>query len=164
MIDDDAAANTGAQGDSNGVVSTFQSTCHVLAVCRCIGVIFHKDLLAFHALGQHLLHGSVFKRQVVGKLNNASLLVDGARRANTNPRHIVNGDACVLQSLISGSRHSVSNFLGIGNLGLGSGPRDNFVFLIYDTYGNIGAAQIDSEIIHTELLLPQKIQGSSPII
>ena len=144
MVDNDTAAHASAQSDGDGVVSALQGTRHVLAVGRGIGIILHKDLFTLHTLGKHLLHGRIFKGQVVGKLDDARGLIDGAGRANSHPGHIGQCNAGVLQSGIGRLSHSVRHLLGVFQLCFRGSPRDDLVILIHDADGNIGAAQVNS--------------------
>ena len=62
-----------------------------------------------------------------------------------------------------GFRHGVGHLLGAVHLGFRGGPGDDCVVFVHNANGNVGAAQVDSEIIHSPLLF-SKNYGYSPII
>ena len=89
VVDDDAAAEAGAQRDGDRVVGACERAGLVLAVSRSVGVVLKDDELAVRAVGDHLAQLEVLEVQVVGELDDAGRAVDGAGASDADPRHVV---------------------------------------------------------------------------
>ena len=147
-IDNDAAANAGTQGNGDSIVGALQSARHIFAIRSRVGIVFHNDLFPLQTVRKHLYHGSIAEGQVVGKFNDTGGPVYRTRRTHANPGYIVQGQTSAFQRGLGGFRHGIRYLLSGFRLSFCGSAGNDLIVFIDNTNGDIGAAQVDSEIIH----------------
>ena len=146
-VNDDTAPYARAQGDAYGVVCALGSPGNKFAVCGSVCVVLHEYGLV-NVLLDVLDHGSVYKAQVVGVLNDPVPAVGNAGGADADPLDLIHGQLCIFHCLDCHFCHIPCDLpIRPGAVGLGACLCQNVVLFVHDTCYNVGAAQIDAYII-----------------
>ena len=143
-VDDDAAADAGAQCDGNRVFGALGAAREVFTQSRRVCVVFDEHL-GVKALLHHLHNLPVVEEQVGGILDHARLGIDRTRNADADALDVVHGQLSLLDRLFGDLRHAVADLaFGTGHCGFAGCARNDFIFLVNNTRHNVGAAQVDT--------------------
>ena len=154
-VDDDTAADSGAEGNGHSVPRSLGRAREELAEGGRVGVVLDLYLL-MEAFLHHIGDLPVGEEEVGRGLDDARLGIDRAGHADTDILDVVRGDPGFFDSLKDYRRHRVANLrLGTGNGRFASRLRYYIILLINDSGHDVCAAEIDSYSEHT--LPPQKL-------
>ncbi len=148
VIDDNAAANTSAEGHGNKVLHAVTAAGDLLAESGAVGVISHIGLF-FDALGDQFTERRIDKAEISGKFYDTALC-DSARGSDTDRDDIIHEDTALDKC------HEHDLFDGVGNflcrardICWNRGLAHDFIGVeIHYAGGNIGTSEINTYTIH----------------
>ena len=147
-VDDDAAADAGAQRHHDGVLVPLGGPGQDLAVSGHVGVVFHVDFLPgplLHVLPQ----GGVPEFQVVGVDDGPGLRLHRPGSAHADAVRVVHGQPRLFQGLPGALDHPVRHQLRIAHRVCGGhhGLGHDLIVLVHHAGLDEGSAQVDSNVI-----------------
>ena len=151
MVDDDAAADAGAQGQEHGVCNPGGNARNGFRKARNGRIVVDKDGLIDDLL-HDLAQGHHVPAQVGAENNHAGLGVGQTGNAHTDGLDVVHGVACILDNLQGEIRHILDDGFRSALQQRGNGILvQDLARFVYQANRNVGAAQINAYINHTEL-------------
>ena len=149
--EDDTAAHTRAEGNHDGIGGTLGGTRDGLAPSGGVGIVLHEDLLYGEACLDGLADVALVQGgDVAAVFDNAIIMVGDAGGGDAHRLDLGGVNACLLTDGVADGGH-VGGDLGGGALGTrgDAGLADDLKLLIDDTRGDVGAAQVDTDAIHS---------------
>ena len=153
-VDDDTAAEPGAQGDHHGNGSACCNACHCFCLGCCVCVVFNVNRLAVHQSGQIGSQRILQEGNVVGVFHHTGHIVCGTGSRHTDESDLVHPDPHFFHELTGQLCHIRNNGIGtpFGLCGYAALLHD-FEFFVYKTDGNIGTAKVNADSIHSKSCL-----------
>ena len=150
--EDDAAADTGAEGDRHEVRDSAAAAGDLLAEGRAVGVVLDVGGFA-EPLSDEVAQRGIVEAEVRGELHDA-LFIDGTRSADADGRDVIEGHPRFAERQQAGLSHRVRDlFRGTGRVRLDAGRSDDLVLFIHYADGDVRAAEVDAKSYH-RLCLP----------
>ena len=139
-VDDNAAADTGAERNRNEVFHVTARARDRFAERRTVGVIFEINRLV-KIFRQNIPRGDFIKAEVVRIFDNTEAFIHGARCADTDRRNFVHGNAGVFDGFIHANGDIRQNFLCRTRASsFAFAFADDFIKFVHNTRNNIGSA------------------------
>ena len=149
-VDDDTAAETGPEGDHDRIFCASRRSGDGFRLGGGVGVVLRVNGDAPEQRGQIVRQRIIEKRDIVSVNHHSAHVVDGPGGRHARPADVRGGDAEIRHKGLGDRRHVGDDGVR-ASLGFGGGARflyDGVVF-VNDSDGDVRAAQVYSDIIHT---------------
>ena len=154
-VHDDAAAHAGAQRDQHHAAAADSGPGHHLRQRGAVGVVAQAGGQA-EMLRQHAAHRHIEPVQVIRADHHTPLRVAGAGSAHADGGAVPDGEARLVQRQLHGAAHICHHLLRRAVCAGGhAGLRRDLVAVVHHAYGDVGAAQINADAIHTDTPFPR---------
>ena len=149
-VNDDAAAQTRAERDHDGILSSLSNARESLSLSSSVSVVFDIHLLAVEESGELSGDGVVSEGDVVGVFDDTSVAVSRTGSSDSGIGDIVEGKTAFGDELSAKSAHVFDDRIA-ASFGFSGGTAFfyDFVIFVYDTYSDISAAEVHADIVHS---------------
>ena len=160
---DDAAAHAGSQRNEHHILTAHGAPGHHLRQSGAVGIVAQPNGDA-EPLVQHPAHRYVEPVEVIGPLHHPRLGVAGTGGANTHRGAVHRREPRLPQSLLHGVAHVPDDLLRRAlRPGGDAAAGHDLIAVVHHAYGDVGAAQINTDAIHENAPLRKRERSAAPV-